>query len=1247
MFEITGRQVRDLQGAGGELFTAFVDALLRSHCFVLGVRDTDIDTNIRTSISDGGVDTTIKQPVPTDTAGWLSDAPTAWQYKGTDYSNVRVDTLLEGRAIRERILEGYAFRLAIADSMPDDTRRDWERRLSEAARTINTNAPAARVVTADDLAAWASRYPALMMGRFHPNLRQVALHVEAWRKNVVADTPDFIPVGDWQPVQEALRRHFDLQVPPARAVMPVQGEAGVGKTRMAYEVVASISGAGPLVLYCEGGEAALRVAREVANDPSVVALVIADECDVEARVRMDQALVGHRERVRVIAIDNSGRRADGPQPEFVVPKMPRQALEQVLAKNFPSVSSDRRRAYATLAEGFPRLAASLCKDDARIAAAGHVGPAVPAIQDYLQVCLVPAQREALAALAMVTKVGYAGGVESELEQLCQVLGLARPVVEQALNQIHDRQGFVARTGRYFYVTPEVVAQVGCEDGWRRWGSDPEALLRKVPNEMVQAVLDRAWRSAPEEVRRACAAYFRDWAAGTTPEQLRDLDTVRRLVALVDTYPREYLPCVRRLIEAASLETLAEVRGEGPGDGTWGPRRALVWLAERFAQFPEFFDDAERILLWLAAAESEPKIANNATAVWCQLFRVYLSGTAVPFPERLQRLRMRLFEGPRTVQALGMVALEGVFTSHMSRTLGPTVVAGRIPPADWRPSTRAEEQGAFADALNLLYETKTLSSQLRGEAVRIAIEHTRWLIARGFFGPLLGFVSQIDLNDTELAALVEELDRAVLYDYSGQERRTRPIASTDLPTAVELARWRGSLVGRSLHTRLVASVGKDRWAASRVHAELRTTEGAERSFDDEILVLARELYGDREALRAELSWLTSESARSAAELGEALGRLDSRGDLIDEMMEVADKGPVRLLAQGYLHGLLGAHAETADRVAPWLDGIEQRAPEVAAELAVAAGPVVHALKRLLRMFDAGTISPGYLWHGNLVRAGGEPPAPEDLVPILQRLAAGAERGDEVAARVGLDLLAVRLPYDVPNEQPQLFREHPEVAQLAWRLLGARPAGRPPASQWWRQIVAALGRAEPARAADLASALLVSDDLGAAEEAEAVLIDLGARTPSEVMEALGRVMLDTKSGWRFFVGEHRALVAAIPEDVVRNWIQRAGIEGARRIARHLPPPHVDASGAPVVPPLTLWVLEEFEADDRTFHEFCAGVNSLKVYSGDIAAQHEDEAALARRFLDHSSRRVREWAGLEERSALEDAKRARRWEEESDLP
>ncbi len=150
------------------------------------------------------------------------------------------------------------------------------------------------------------------------------------------------------------------------------------------------------------------------------------------------------------------------------------------------------------------------------------------------------------------------------------------------------------------------------------------------------------------------------------------------------------------------------------------------------------------------------------------------------------------------------------------------------------------------------------------------------------------------------------------------------------------------------------------------------------------------------------------------------------------------------------------------------------------------------------------------------------------------------------------------------------------------------------------------------------------------------------PEEVMAAVGAAMLDPATGVDFFISKF-PLFTALPLSIVTAWLEGAGVEGARKIARHLPRPHFGADGQPAVPELTAWVLSRFEDDDRTFSEFCAGVHSFQVYMGDISGAHESEAQDARRFFNHDLRRIRQWARIEHASALQNAQFHREWEDE----
>jgi hypothetical protein len=55
----------------------------------------------------------------------------------------------------------------------------------------------------------------------------------------------------------------------------------------------------------------------------------------------------------------------------------------------------------------------------------------------------------------------------------------------------------------------------------------------------------------------------------------------------------------------------------------------------------------------------------------------------------------------------------------------------------------------------------------------------------------------------------------------------------------------------------------------------------------------------------------------------------------------------------------------------------------------------------------------------------------------------------------------------------------------------------------------------------------------------------------MASIGTTMLDEQKGWWFFTTRF-GMFHAIPEAVVIHWLESAGVDGARKISRHLTRP-----------------------------------------------------------------------------------------------
>jgi hypothetical protein len=186
----------------------------------------------------------------------------------------------------------------------------------------------------------------------------------------------------------------------------------------------------------------------------------------------------------------------------------------------------------------------------------------------------------------------------------------------------------------------------------------------------------------------------------------------------------------------------------------------------------------------------------------------------------------------------------------------------------------------------------------------------------------------------------------------------------------------------------------------------------------------------------------------------------------------------------------------------------------------------------------------------------------------------------------------------------------------------------------------------RAADILSKALLSDSVGIVDDVEACLIELVAKDAKTVMDCLGNALLDKESGWRLQVSVLSSLVANIPCEIVMEWVRRHGVEGARRLARHLPPPHVDAAGQAVVPQVLDEVLGEF-GDDDVLSSFFAGSHSGAFWAGNASERFRSEAEEARKFLSHRNPRIREWAKREISYKIRMAELEDREHAEQDLP
>lgn len=1222
MLNTTSDDIRKLQGSG-KGFTELLDDVLRAQARSSGLPYNSIETDLQTNHPDGGVDTRVSCPIPGEPTGFLG-LKTVWQYKSMETAAAvgKIKKEFEGKFLIDCLKAGHAYRYCICDSFTAERRAEINALLKAEVDKIATGLPAPLVVSADDVASWVSHFPALSLRYFHPGQAGSLFPFENWKKMVTAQTGQYVPLTNGEGLSRAIADYLDFSRIPTEMIFPVQGQAGVGKTRIVFESIAAIDGLRTLAIYTLNEQRAEELATLIATDDKMRAVLVADECTIRTRARLETIVRGCQSRLRVVAIDNQGRPSTGPAPEHWLKNLDAAGTESILEKNFSHISPEHRRAIAQISGGFVRIAADICNNYDKFVALG-IGSTLATIEHYFDSRITEdLQRQHIEALSLVTKAGFAGDVSVELDKLCGVLSLDRATLQASANRLHDAPGFVGRGGRYYYVTPHGIARIAFARAWARWvAPDVNHFLANFPGELMQSFLDRVADCGTEEVQGLVATFFRTWAKELTPQDLAQLPVADKFIALTEASPAIYLPHLRALFERADPKQLLAITGGGAGGGRWASRRELVWLAERLAAFPDCLEDAEAILLRLALAESEPGIGNNATAIWAQLYRVFLSGTSRPFLERLKRLERYILSSDSLVSNMALDVLSNLLDSHHSRLSTPAIVGGRVAPEEWRPKTNSEVKTSYDAVVDLLGRLATSSDARLSQRSRdISAAHARWLIRGGYLPQLAAMLPAGSLPDNTRLQLIAGVETFLQFD-----------ADKMAEIAAAASKWLATLHPQDLHGRIVTAIGIEPWS--------RDMRGQEEIWKGEIKNIASHLLGHPEALAEELTWLLSPAAKSAAVLGEQIGLADPSGKVRAVLLDAVKADSNFLLLRGYVMGVKRASPKQLDQIAIWLDAIEDSQPLLAHNIAEAGGRELSALERTLRLVDSGKIPLDSLFQ--FFRGiDGNPLSLEEFRSILERFHNRLGIKDGGVGRSAVQFIAWCLPSRKSSGGIDYF-EDAAVRELTWRILEVATEEGRGESYFWRDILEVLSRHDKLRCARIAIQALSGDSMSFQDDGEAILVRLAGELPDEIMELFGHALLDKKFGWKFRVGKHTTLLSAIRTESVLKWLGGMGVDGARALARHLPEPAL-REGEPEVPPLTEFVLETFEADDKVFNEFCAGTHSFQMYSGDIAAQHEAEAKVAARFLRHRLRRIREWAAIEIESS---SKQAQWWRQDDE--
>jgi hypothetical protein len=1220
MWKLKPNELLQFKGRG-EPFAHFVDQLICAEAAKGGLPQSEVATQLRVTIKDGGVDTQVSQAIPRDLSGWFG-VPTCWQFKSlmadeiNDKKYKKKKNSLQAEVnkpyVKRLIERGYAYRFCLLGDLTPLKKQDWEEQLKVQAKRINPDAPDPRVVDGSHLLAWAERFPAIVAS-FRELTPQV-LHWEAWEKNCLIVTPVYVPNPLWIDVRQRILRHIDFNSScvGGKPCLLIGGPAGVGKTRLVFETLGESKASPSLVVYAWDEQGAKTVATFVANTAGQTVILVADECSPNTRSALDEQLRGHSDRIRVICLSNSGLKQSSD------PWLDRESIEetthQILEQNFSEVPEDRRRHYAEISRGFVRLSADMCQHDLELAS-GNLSGLLGTIEQYVRQRLGE-YLPLVSLLSLFHKVGFKDEVQADIETLSKIVKKSRQDFVDAVRFVRESPGFVVQAGRYWYITPEIVAHVLFDEGWKQWvESNLESFLNGLSDHLRQHLIERAGRFGGEEVRSALASFFRAWFHELTARDLADPRKASLAAAVTESSPEEYLPKLRDVIDRAQSAELMNIRGEWNGaQGAWGPRRTLVWLLEKVIAFPDFFEDCEACLFRLAVHETESAIGNSATEIWRNLFCVDLSGTAVSFQQRLNILKDRISSPSLDEARLAFRGLSRVFDGPSGHIVGPPEVAGRLRPRDWQPASSEEGLACYRAAVTLCGESMaSKDTDRRSLAFELLVDHMDFFLTGVFLDEITKVLTSSALQEDEARKLLNAVDEFLAFqEESGGDR----INERAIRYIQEVRHWANSFRPSEFDGKLRSVCARDPWD-KRFANDPRT----ERDEADE---LAAQIQLDPLCLLPHVDWLASHEARSAERLGFALGRIDDSFACGKMIFEHAIRWRVAPLVRGYVRGLVFAGHTPTNEILTLMNDVESACPEMAVDILGYGGDSFDALSRVIRLVESGTVSPRFL--ATFARGIGLRSLTVDEVgQLLHYFIDSTDTTDAHSVQAGVRFVYTYLMLE-KQRSPVSCLEVDEIRSRAWRLVEeALPLVEGQLSYQWSQVVEQLTKYDLGRAARLFGQTLLSESGTLERQGQKQLSNLASQNPEAVMEGFGHALLDPKQGWRLQVRVLRDLVGSMSTQSVIAWVREHGLEAARAIARHLPCPYLDDEGRPVVPEVLDVILREYD-DDQVFTNFSAGAYSGEFWYGDASEQFRRKAEDARRFLKHSNRRIRKWARQE---------------------
>lgn len=804
-------------------------------------------------------------------------------------------------------------------------------------------------------------------------------------------------------------------------------------------------------------------------------------------------------------------------------------------------------------------------------------------------------------------VGVAGDMKHEVDTLKELFSLEDAWLGKAIDHARD-YGLSAKSKNYVEATPRGLAEmVFAKRGWATVSRDLQKFFDSLPLRLQQKFLERCQDSSSEireEVTAQLGNYFRDALSESGILSLESTQAAKIFSAWAQFDPLPALSWLKKKVDESSNEMLLKFTGnEGYGD--YRGRRYIIWLCESLCRFPDLFFLCEAILFKLAIAENEPRIGNNATKVWRNMFWPTLSQVSTPFAERARLLYHRLKnERGEALKICIDCAFEVLQPKNVGMMIPPQIVGGRLVPEPWSATSGEELLKLRTDfALSFLSIFASLDREDKEYFVKSLAENLMpfvWLDVVANAQSTIGAIANDDLK-TALVGAIRRASKIVAKARYGAKGAA---------VAQQLRVWDDAIAPAHLTDRIKFWIQQNPWDVIEEDSETNPFEQ-----------LAEEIVHHPTPLNSLCAELSDPRFNGTVTLATFCGKIGRDTKLDNIVRDWIHGGESSLFVAGYLQSRSEADTGLEDLWRTELDAAFESHPEYIGNLSAYVDASVMGYRRIAKILDRGyrpvTKLLLQLKYGNWPRS----VTSEVQQDVCKRLRENLESEPTETIRTAFDLLYM---WSFANDRK--LPQH--LFGFAWDLLRIAIDQEEYRDTFkWLSVASHLVKQDPHRLAEL----IVQAEVGVqsylrfeSKQLDELIIKCAEIAPAVVMKVLGEMFQDDQKYTIYSVNRHEGVFETIGIKAIEEWHQANGDKSLARIASHLTGPSLDENGGVVLSEVLNWLFTAHEYNDSVFQGFLDGRHRLEAWFGDEKASAVENQMQV--FKKHSLRRVREWADFE---------------------